>query len=568
MLIERTARTDRSLHQRPLIAFLSIAVAALLALHLLGLQSSAIPTAIELTRGEATVAVYGDRDRLLVPGSCVGVRWQVDGIREVYLDGVGVVGSGTRESCTPGAPTLGVVFSDGVREDYALDVVRLYDDPAVALELLALVMLAGAAALLLFGAPGLIVVLTIVVFAPVLRLYANTGGDYITHQFFARQALDTGQFSALPPHFIFHAFIIGLAQVTGLDLENASFWIALAAQVMTGLGVYALLRTLVRRSSSRLGEFIPSPQSRPHRDGEGANRRFRGGDAAQSTYSESLPIQAGVALLTVGLLIVASLVVFNPWFPAANRPLLAPPNTYHSPTMVFSRAFSLWLFVALMVALARRDAPGGRWLASLGVIALLTVVGTLSKPNYTLALAPVSALVIGYGLIRREAVSRLALLAGVLIPAALVLIGQYIFLYGPDAQSSVYGQQASLTIAPFALTEAYGLPVWWLPLELALSALFPAAVYVLFPDARRDFAFNVSWLAFGVAVVTSLLLIERPRMTEANLTWGNQITLFILFAVAAGVWLRHARGLNGRWLLAGGILAAHVLAGLTWMLAP
>ena len=532
MLIERTAWTDRILHQRPLIASLSIAAAALLAMYLLGLQSSASPTAIELTRDEASVAFYGDRDRLVLPGSCVGVLWQVDGIREVYLDGVGVVGSGARESCIPGAPTLGVVFNDGVREDFALDAAHLYDDPTVALAVLALVVLAGVAALLLFGAPGLIVVLSIAVFAPSLRLYANTGGDYITHQFFARQALETGHFSALPPHFVFHGFMIGLAEATGLDLENASFWIVLAAQVVTGLGIYALIRAVVRRPDA------------------------------------GLPAQAGYAVLTIGLLLVASLVVFNPWFPAANRPLLAPPNTYHSPTMVFSRAFAVWLFVCLMAALVRRDQAAGRRAVSLAAIAILTVLGTLSKPNYTLAIAPVSAVVLGYGLMRREHISRLLLLAGVLVPAALVLIGQYIFLYGPDAQSSVYGQQASIAFAPLALVDAYALPIWWLPIEIVLSALFPAAVYLLFPDSRRDLAFNVAWLALIVALLTSLLFVERPRVTEANLTWGNQVTLFILFAVAAGWWLRAARRLDWRWLLAGGILAAHVLAELTWTLQP
>ncbi|MCC6612361.1 MAG: hypothetical protein IT320_02725 [Anaerolineae bacterium] len=530
MLIERTAWTDRLLHQRPLIAVLSIAAAALLALYLFNLQSTAKPTAIELTRGEASVAFYGDR--LLLPGICVGVRWQVDGIREVYLNDVGVVGSGTRESCIPDAPKLTVVFGDGVREEYTLDVAHLSDDPAVALVLAACVVLVGIGALLLLGAPGLIVVLTVALFAPLLRWYANTGGDYITHQFFAQQALETGQWSALPPHFVYHGFILGVSALTGIDLENASFWVVLVAQIATALGVFVLLRLIVRR------------------EGDG------------------LRAQVIDALLTVGLLIVASLAIANPWFPVASRPLLAPPNTYHSPTMVFSRAFSVWLFVAFMAALRREDRAGGRWLASLVVIALLTVVGTLSKPNYTLALAPVCALLIAYGIWRRQSIARLALLAGVIVPAALVLIGQYAFLYGPGAQSTVYGQQASITLAPLALTETYHLPAWWLPVEIALSALFPAAVYLLFPESRRDLSFNMAWLAFGVAVATSLLFVEMPRATDANLTWGNQATLLIAFAVAAGWWLRAARRIDWRWLLAAGILAAHLLAGLTWTLHP
>jgi hypothetical protein len=59
-----------------------------------------------------------------VPVGCVIVRWQVDQIREVYLDGNGVIGSGERRQCGEvfSKHTLHVLFRDNTTHDYTVAV--------------------------------------------------------------------------------------------------------------------------------------------------------------------------------------------------------------------------------------------------------------------------------------------------------------------------------------------------------------------------------------------------------------------------------------------------------------
>lgn len=76
-------------------------------------------------QGAATVQFRAERQAVLLPGQCVPVRWQVDGVTAVYLgrDGQGGVGEGS--ACLDGTarPTLAVSFVDGRRIAYPLDVV-------------------------------------------------------------------------------------------------------------------------------------------------------------------------------------------------------------------------------------------------------------------------------------------------------------------------------------------------------------------------------------------------------------------------------------------------------------
>ncbi|MFC1959355.1 hypothetical protein ACFLYO_01465 [Chloroflexota bacterium] len=76
-------------------------------------------------QGAATVQFEADRRAVLLPGQCVPVRWQVDGVEAVYLGRDGQGGVGEQSFCLDGTerPTLAVVFVDGSRIAYPLDVV-------------------------------------------------------------------------------------------------------------------------------------------------------------------------------------------------------------------------------------------------------------------------------------------------------------------------------------------------------------------------------------------------------------------------------------------------------------
>jgi lysophospholipase L1-like esterase len=92
-----------------------------------------MPTFLEATRGQATIRFSADHNLVFAAGSCVEASWTVEHIREVYLNGAGVVGSGEQELCLDRdtQPTLRVVFQDGAVKTYQLNTVILLTQPAV-----------------------------------------------------------------------------------------------------------------------------------------------------------------------------------------------------------------------------------------------------------------------------------------------------------------------------------------------------------------------------------------------------------------------------------------------------
>jgi len=91
-------------------------------LGLVGLLVAPVPGASASSAGPALVAFSLDRQRVSLPGQCTTLRWNVSGVREVYIDNSGVVGQGTFESCPlwPVMHTLETVLLDGTRQTYPL----------------------------------------------------------------------------------------------------------------------------------------------------------------------------------------------------------------------------------------------------------------------------------------------------------------------------------------------------------------------------------------------------------------------------------------------------------------
>jgi len=73
--------------------------------------------------GVPTVSFWTEHDTISA-GSCTRLHWDVENVREVYLNGVGVVGHGERKVC-PGTTTtyrLKIVRLDGVTETFRVTV--------------------------------------------------------------------------------------------------------------------------------------------------------------------------------------------------------------------------------------------------------------------------------------------------------------------------------------------------------------------------------------------------------------------------------------------------------------
>lgn len=518
-------------------SMLLLALAVLCAAPLVYLYLTASTSHVEKTIGDAMISVSTSPDRVLFPGQCVVVSWQTEHIQAVYLDEQGRVGVGTQERCLVGAaPELRVDIANEPTWVFQPPVEQLYRNPLVLALLAGLITAVSVAAYRLLGVPGLLMVLMVVLFGPMLRSLANLHHDFIDHTMFASIARDSGNFNALPPQFLYHLSAIVISSVIpALNLENAGFLLVLAAYVLCSIAVYMLLYRL-------------------------------SGKPSRSLKTDLLLACVTLAIMLAGPVSFIS-DRFNP------TPSLIEFNAYHSPTIGLLKPIAVALFLCILKLLAEPQRHARR---NTIILAVLTILATLAKPSYTVAIVPAIALVLAYSFIRPLSIHRIAIIAGILLPAALVLGWQYLFLYGPQQQSAVYNsaQPARIVFAPLEYYLTWQKTPWYrLIPDFILSALFPAAVYLAyFRQARRDTALNLAWLAFLIGAALGYFFIERPNESHGNLTWSGQITLFILFAVSAAFllkqydWSAGRFRLDGRFALCAALFAAHVVNHLALLI--
>lgn len=93
-----------------------------------------VPRTITDAREGASVVFESPTQRVLLPGECVTLSWQAEGIRRIFLNGNGVVGNQTFDFCQTGSvmPTLEIEFQTGEEVDYVLPVYTLITSPLTA----------------------------------------------------------------------------------------------------------------------------------------------------------------------------------------------------------------------------------------------------------------------------------------------------------------------------------------------------------------------------------------------------------------------------------------------------
>ncbi len=500
-------------------------------LSLLNQNQQSQPLQIQDTSATSSVLITASRDRILFPAQCVFVTWQLEGIREVYLNGHGKIGQGAEESCTVGKPpTFRVIFQDGREVFYDLPVVQTYSTPLGLITLIVFIAGLSSLAVLLIGPRALLIVLVVVIFAPLLRTQVNLGQDYIDHDMFASVAMDDSR--ALPPHFLYHVSAIALFESRLVpNIENAGFVVMLAAYMATALATYQLFQWLNRR---------------------------REGVKAISGY---VWVVTALVLMLLGPI---SILEDNLRSGQANAFLFA--NTYHNPTVNLLKPLAILLFLVILNLM--QTSQRRRLLLLAVAAAVLTILSTLAKPNYTIAIVPAIILFIAYSFLRPLRISRIGLTASVIIPAAIVLIWQFTFLYGAGHTSLVRGDNSSIVFAPFDYFVTINhVPFGWLLLDLGASILFPALVYIAYlREARFDIVLNLSWLVFLITLAQAYFFNENPDGSHGNLTWGTQIGLFILFVVSVEYFgyklaeaIRNRQPVNWTLVASGIALAAHVV---------
>ncbi|MEO8609027.1 MAG: hypothetical protein ABI690_14150 [Chloroflexota bacterium] len=481
------------------------AIALIAALPLIYLYLHPIPYIFDTTVGQAIVHFESSESRLLFPGQCVGLKWDLEGIQAVTINGQGHVGHDTTIMCnTDMLPTMNLTLQDGTDKHYRLAEELLYTNPVImGLWILIAGGLAGVA-YSFFGTAGVVFILSVILFWPVTRIAMETGSDYAIHLRYQQIILDTGDLTALPPHPLYYLLGASGTALFGVRLIDSNLVVLLLAYGFGSVALYGLLKSIVGEvSSSKIRQLV--------------------------VY---VP-------LTLSLWCVVPLINFgNPVNTLIGRPDI-PMNMFNSPTLIVLKPFALLAFLGVARWLSKLPQRG--WLAVLGVGAAVAAA-TLTKPNYTMALMPAAVVVLGFQLIKPIPINRKLLIFGIIVPAIAVLGWQYLRAYAPGAASTLYTskQPTGIGIAPLALFLTYwNFTIPQLVLGLAASIVFPLAVYLAyFKVAWNNLILNVAWLIFLGGQAFAYIFIEVGYQAAGNMTWGGRITLFILFAVSLGFFLR------------------------------
>lgn len=254
------------------------------------------------------------------------------------------------------------------------------------------------------------------------------------------------------------------------------------------------------------------------------------------------------------------------------------PIVYHNPTAI---AIRILLIPVSLLALGIYDSRPSRSLNHRTYVTLLSAVlvllATMAKPNYTLALIPTCCLYAVWRWLRRSYVDIPLLVFGFCLPGAFLLGLMYLL--------ALFNLDDGFGIAVGFLTflKLY-LPTWRIPIQLMLSLVFPVAVYLgYFKVARQDLYLNLSWLIFGVGAAFAYLLYEEgPRFSHGNFLWSGYSAVFVLMFASMLFFCRtysiriqrHGRGnlkllglnFTSREAFALLLLGLHVISGIAYYL--
>lgn len=88
------------------------------------------PSAIDLEYGDTTIFIGADRDWTLYPGDCVKIRWHLEGIASLYVDGAGRIGADAMRFCpdiNATSPLFEVRAENGIYRSFRLKLHHLPD---------------------------------------------------------------------------------------------------------------------------------------------------------------------------------------------------------------------------------------------------------------------------------------------------------------------------------------------------------------------------------------------------------------------------------------------------------
>lgn len=341
--------------------------------------------------------------------------------------------------------------------------------------------------------------------------------DFRAHIKYAKVLNETGQPPI--PHFLLQALIVALFRIhLAPSLVSAGGLVLLGAYALLALTMYGLLWRLFRES----------PWGRP-----------------------LFLFLAALAILLAQPISLSHAYQLGYFWP----------EPYAIPTSTLLKPFALAGFACAAWYVSRRCQPGLRLVA---LFALATAAGALSKPSFLICIAPAAVLLAAYRLARRLPICPAGLLAGLYLPAAVVLGWQFYQTYSGHGAPAAYHD--TIGWAPLKFMNHYTTGLFS---KFLLSILFPLVVAVTYwRRAARDVILQLAWLCFIFGAFYSYMLVEKTHWAAGNFTWSGCIGAFILFVGSAVFWLRQfSYGLPSGWrrwrvVVCGALLALHAICGI------
>ncbi|MBA4376266.1 MAG: hypothetical protein C0401_08865 [Anaerolinea sp.] len=383
---------------------------------------------------------------------------------------------------------------------------------------------------------ALIVLITMLFGTMVHRLWEIP--DYPSHTYFAFTLATLGYVDI--PHYLYEQLVLvvrALLPINYIAVINTDLMLKVAKHS------YELASIIVLVVFYCLLAFLLYNRLRQGREGE-AYHRYKWVDVC----------------LVMGLLLIAPINLFT----LNNHQLYLgyiAMNVYHNPTVTLLKPLALLLFWVSMDKLDK-DANFLDYV----FIVFLTILATMTKPNYILCFLPATGVLLFKAWISKQKINSRYLILGVYLPALAILVIQYLLRYlgSPDE---------GIIFAPFQGMLHYDLTIAGLVAKFFLSIAFPLVMLVLnFKSLSRVPRFQAVWLAFLMSVILTYGFAETgDAANNGNFSWGSQVTLYILWVESFFFFLEQVKAagfktlLNKIRLLAPfGLAALHLASGVVW----
>ncbi|WP_208644361.1 hypothetical protein [Pseudomonas wadenswilerensis] len=324
-----------------------------------------------------------------------------------------------------------------------------------------------------------LLVISVVIFEPLINKLSTIGGDYVAHLKWASEIEEYGKL--ILPHPLYHILVIFAKNLLTIDYVAASTLVILLAISLLAILNYRILATSV-----------------------------------------SMPT---AILFSVCLLLVTPLQAF---FVADNHLYFGyiGITVYHSPTMLLLKPLSLIVFCYALKA-ADRPAEGQRLHAM--AFAFAVFICGISKPNFLLIILPAFVLFLLITQQLASTMQRPYIYGAFFLPTLLVLSLQFFHTYFFQGLSVGTGHEEShVLFLPFETFSHYS---GFLIGKLFLSIAFPLLVLLFYPKASaKNKALILAFLCLLMGMILTYFFAESGyRMYAGNFWWSGQIGLYLAF---------------------------------------